>query len=86
MDSVSEAPRLGTSEILEKMFSDYFVSGKAKQIVHKPELTLDFSRARLISKLLYMCSYRAMLCAFYRIGKSPDIIGDIDEELSLSTQ
>ena len=65
MDSASEAPKLGTIKILEGMCSDYFLSGK--KIVQKPELTLDFSPARLILKLLYIniCSYAAMFCAFY---------------------
>ena len=46
MDLASEAPRLGPIEILEGIRGDYFVSGK--RIVQKPELTLDFSRARLM--------------------------------------
>ena len=66
MDPASEAPRLGPIEILERTCGDYFVSGK--QIVPKPELTLEFSRARLILELLYIyiCSYNTMFCVFYR--------------------
>ena len=43
-----------------------FVSGKPT--VQKPKLTLDFSGAWLILKLLYIniCRYRAMFCTFSR--------------------
>ena len=65
MHRASEAPRLGPIEILERICGDFFVSGK--RIFQMPELhvTLDFSRARLKLKLLYIniCSYPAMFRA-----------------------
>ena len=77
MDPASEAPRLGPIEILEKICGDCFVSGK--RMVQMPELTLDFTRAQLILKLLYInsCSYSAMFCAF-TVSKPPDGKGGID--------
>ena len=66
MDPASVAPRLGPIEILEGLCGDYFISGK--RIVQMTKLTLDFSRAGLMLKLLYIniCSYPAMFCVFYR--------------------
>ena len=67
MDPGSEAPRLGPIETLERICGDYFVSGKLT--VHEPTLTLDFSRARLILKVLDINICRYIFCDvlyFYR--------------------
>ena len=69
MDPGSEAPRLGLIEILQGISGDSFASGKPT--VQKTKLTLDFSRARLMLKLLYHHASVAILRYFVllRVGK-----------------
>ena len=78
MDPGSEAPRLGLIEILQGISGDSFASGRPT--VQKPKLTLDFSRARLMLKLLYqhpsfaILRYFVLLC----VGKPADKKDDVD--------
>ena len=84
MDPASEALRLGPIEILEGICGDCFVSGK--RIVQKPERTLNFSRVRVMLKLLYIniCSIYIQRCSvLFTVGncKPPDKKDDIDQVL-----
>ena len=67
MDPGSEAPRLGLIEMLGRICGDYFLSGKLA--VQERKLTLDFSRAWLILKVLHINICRYIFCDvlyFYR--------------------
>ena len=80
MDPASEALRLGPIEILEGICGDCFVSGK--RIVQKPERTLNFSRVRVMLKLLFIniCSLYIQRCSvLFTVGKPPDKKDDIDQ-------